>query len=138
MTVSENLDLVRSIYAAWERGDWSSAKWAHPEVEWVIADGPATGTVTGPAAMVQSWADWLDAWVEYQVEPEEYREIDQERVLVLVHRTGRGVTTGLEFGQLGAKAAHVFHIRNGQVTRLIVYADRELALADLGLAAESD
>jgi ketosteroid isomerase-like protein len=65
---------------------------------------------------------------------EGYRELDDERVLVLVHGTGKGKTSGLNLAQLmRANGANLFHIRGGKITRLVIYFDRERALADLGL-----
>jgi ketosteroid isomerase-like protein len=137
MASSPNLDVVRSIHAAWEHGDYShSAEWAHPEIEYVRADGPSPGSWTGPAGMAQGARADLEVWEGFRGEVEDYRELDGERVLVLVDYSGRGKTSGLELGQMRAKGAEVFHMRDGRVTRLVVYWDRERALADLGIAPE--
>ena|SRR5215204_445131 len=55
----ENLELVRSLYAAWERGDWGPIEWAYPQIQWVSADGPSPGTWTGLESMAEGWRDWL-------------------------------------------------------------------------------
>ena len=136
MTASANLDLVRSIYAAWERGDFSSAEWADPEIEFVIADGPSPGTWTGLSGLSEGHRAWLSAWEGFRSEAQEYRELDDERVLVLSRYSGRGKTSGLELGQMGAKGTGVAHVRDGKVTRLVWYTDRQRALTDLGLAPE--
>jgi ketosteroid isomerase-like protein len=135
---SANLDLVRSILAAWERGDYSSAEWAHPEIEFVLADGPSPGSWTGLAGMTEGTRDWLNAWEGFRHEVDEFRELDGERVLVLAHYSGRGKTSGLDVGQTRAKGANVFHVRDGKVTRIVYYLDRENALANLGLASEAE
>jgi ketosteroid isomerase-like protein len=133
---SANLDLVRSIFAAWERADWSSAEWAHPEIEFAIVDGPTPGSWTGVAAMAAGVRDFLSAWEEFRVAVDDYRELAGDRVLVLAHFSGRGKTSGLELGQMRTEGANLFHFRDGKVTRLVHYLVRERALAELGVGTE--
>ena len=132
--MSENLDLVRSIYTDWERGDFSSTDWADREIEFVIADGPAPGRWTGMAGMAAGFRDPLSAWEDFRAEADEYRELDNGSVLVLLRAGGgRGKTSGLDIGEMRTRGANVFHISGSKVTRLVVYLDRDQALAELGL-----
>ena len=127
---------MRSICADWGRGDFSSVQWAHPEIEYVIVGGVQPGTWMGVTSMVERWRDDLPDWEDLRVEADKYRELDDERVLVLVHRSGRGKTSGLELGQMRTLGAGLFHVRDGRVIRYVTYFDRERAFADLGLASD--
>jgi ketosteroid isomerase-like protein len=133
----QNLDLVRSIYAAWERGDFSSAVWADPAIEFGFDDGPGAGSVRGLTAMAEGFGDFLGTWEEWRVEAHEYRELDGEHVVVRHHVSARGKASGLEVGQMPAKEAGLFQLRDGKVTRLLFYWEYERMLADLGLVPEA-
>jgi ketosteroid isomerase-like protein len=131
----ENVDLVRSIYADWERGNFGETHWVDPDIECqFIGDTPSGGTSKGLDGMAAAWREWLSAWEEFQVEADEYRELDKDRVLVLCRFAGRGKTSGLEIGQVWTKGASAFQIQNGKVTKLLLYTDYQRALDDLSLS----
>ena len=88
--------------------------------------------------MVEGYREVMNAWEDYSGEAEGCRELDGERVLVLIHLRGRGKTSGLELGQVQPNAAGVFQVRDGKISKVALYWDRERALADLGLAPEAD
>ena len=52
------------------------------------------------AATAEGFREFLSTWEDYHVEAAEYRELDQERVLVLSWASGCGKTSGMELGQL--------------------------------------
>ncbi|HXW59816.1 MAG TPA: hypothetical protein VEJ23_10110 [Solirubrobacteraceae bacterium] len=131
---SRNLELVRSIAAAWGRGCYSSVEWADPEIEFVVADGPEPSRSTGRTGLAPMLLEFQKAWQEYHSEAIEYRELDDERVLVLTYASGLAKASGVQVGQM---RANLFHMRGGKVTRLVAYWNRERAFADLGLAPDS-
>ena len=131
--MSESLDLVRSIYADWERGVFTPGmEWAHPDIEFVNPDGPEPGAWRGVAEVRRAFRDFLGAWHGFTIEVEEYRELPDGRVLVLVRHKGRGKTSGIDLAEVGG-GANVLEIRDGEVSRLTAYWYRDNALADLGL-----
>jgi ketosteroid isomerase-like protein len=130
--VSENLDLVRSIYADWERGDYSRADWADPDIEYVMADGPDPHRRRGLASMAETLRGALSPWEGASQRADDLKELDDTRVLVLNSYAVSGKTSGVS---MRSKGANVFHIARGRVTKLVHYWDRDRALTDLGLKA---
>ena len=133
--MSQNVEIARSIFAAWERGNFGETHWVDPGLDFEsVSDHPFAASYKGLAEMATYWREWLEAWEELRVEALEYRELDEERVLVLGRFSGRGKTSGMEIGQIWPKAASLFHFQNGLVSKLVLYTDYRRALADLGLS----
>ena len=128
---SANVQFLRGIYEEWGRGDYSSAGWADPGIEFVLADGPNPGSWSGLPAMARAWGETITAFDHLSVMAEDYRELDDERVLVLTKNRGRGRTSGLDLGQMETRGANLFRIEDGRVTKLVLYFDRDIALAEL-------
>jgi len=82
----------------------------------------SSGT-TGIVEMGQRWRELMSVWEDYRTEPEEFRELDG----------GRGKASGVGIESMKMPGANVFEIRDGKVTALALYWNREDALADLGL-----
>ena len=127
----ENVEVVRSICEPWVRGDFDSVDWAHPEIEYVIADGLTPSRWTGVAGLAEGFRDFISAWERYSAEAEDYLEIDEEHILVPLQGTGRGRTSGVD---LSSRGANLFQIREGKVIRLVTYLDLAQALEAVGLS----
>jgi ketosteroid isomerase-like protein len=133
--MSENLDLVRSMFDGWARGELDPADWAHPDIEFEEPDGPDARSVKGIDALRQRIRDFLDKWKEWRMEAETVRELEDGRVLVLTRITGQGSTAGAQIGQTRAT---LLTFEDGKVVRYLTYWNRGHGLADFGLEELGD
>ena len=138
--MSANVELVRSIFERWEEGDFSSAEWADPEIQFAWADGPSPARWSGLVGMAEGMRELLSAWEGYRVRADAYEELDGERVLVIVQARGRGKTSGIELGDATGqvRGANVFALRDGLVTSIACYFGLDRAYADLGIEAHDE
>ncbi len=80
-----NMDLVRSIQERWDRGDFTWVDWADTDIE----------------------LQFENAWEGLRPEATEFREVDSERVLVLIQFKGRAKASGMRLGDVAARNASV-------------------------------
>lgn len=123
-----NVEIVKGIYAAWERGDFSSVDWADPEIEYSVP-GPE-GAERGIEAMSRSWREWLRVFKGFSVVPEEFHDAG-DQVVVIQKFAGEGRGSGISVEHLPGAA--VLTLRDGNVVRFRGYVDPDAALADAGV-----
>jgi ketosteroid isomerase-like protein len=112
--MSENLDLVRSIYADWERGDFDSTEWAHPDIEYVNPPGAIEpGTRRGLVAFSRAVESVFEGWDAWQMEAERLEGFG-DQVAVVVRYRARGRASGVEVE--GRESAR-WTVRDGKVVR---------------------
>jgi hypothetical protein len=129
---SANLELVRSIYTSWERGE--HRYWADPQIQYVTVGVSDSGPRHGAHA-VATFRGWLSAEIDWKATDHNYLELDRERVLVPYRLGSRGRGRGSSRGPARMEGATLFELRGHRVTRIVQYFDRDLAFAELGLGS---
>jgi ketosteroid isomerase-like protein len=74
-------------------------------------------------------ADWRDAWDDWQLEVDAFHDAG-DKVVVITRQRGRSKATGMA---VDMHFAQVFTLRDGQQTRMEMYADPAEALRAVGL-----
>jgi ketosteroid isomerase-like protein len=128
----ENVELVRSIIDAWNRGDYSAAlERVAPDVtaESTLG-GDLGGTYAGLPALQKWLARFWGSFVEFRTEIEEYIAVEDE-VVFAAHHYGRGKASGVA---VEMRNWQVFTVRDAQVVRYRVFPTKQEALEAVGLA----
>jgi uncharacterized protein len=119
-----NREIVETAFEAWARRDFDAVM-ALSDPELVVHDPERTGgTFRGHDAVMRFWAEWLENWRDYKVEPKEFIE-DGDEVFVASDQSGRASLTGIEVSQ---DLFQVFKLRDGVIVEVRIYADRAAAL----------
>jgi ketosteroid isomerase-like protein len=131
----ENVEVVRAALDAWNRS-WRDGD-PDPVLEMLDPDVVLdfSGYVLNPRVLEghegyrQLLAEVAELWAEVTFEVEEVVPTD-DGVLTLVVRRARGRASGVA---IESRVAQLFTLREGKITRMHAYSDREEALEAMGL-----
>jgi ketosteroid isomerase-like protein len=136
----ENVELVRQGYEAFNafmRGELtseSSLEAFDPQIEWdwharrTFPDLPQH--LRGSAEVIGFWEQLRSAWDDLTLEPVEFIEAPDDRVLTPVRWSARGRESGVP---LEAHFFQLFTIRDGQVRKAEIFRHHADALEAAGL-----
>jgi ketosteroid isomerase-like protein len=131
-----DVEVVRRSFGAWNRGDIEGfIALYHRDCEWDFSrfDGwPEESVYAGHSALRRLFEQWLSAWEDFHVEPQQLRAVGDNRVLAQARTFSRGKKSGAyvespPFYQLCT-------LREGKVLRVTNYTDPDEALEAAGLS----
>ena len=136
----QNVDLVRSLYAAGETMSLEDlraalpaliAEYADPEIEWI--EGPDrvdARTYRGHEGVREALGHWYEDFSEYSYDLREIVDYG-DHVLVIGREEGRGATSG---ATVADESLYLFTVRDGKIVRFRGFSDRDEALRAAGRA----
>jgi ketosteroid isomerase-like protein len=130
----ENVEIVRRVYEAFNREGLDAAfEHLHPDFEYDLsaAIGPYAGMYSGRETVRKMLEDFFSAWEYMHVEPEDFIDVGDDRVLVPTRGRGRGKGSGIE---IEGRPSAIWTVRDGQLIRGAVFNDRAEALEAAGLS----
>jgi ketosteroid isomerase-like protein len=132
----ENVEIVKRVYEVLAQGvdehalrSLVAAGLASPDAELDLSTAYPDGPVVRMATLSEFFAS-LPWGNSTRFEPESFRAVGSDRVLVFIRAHGTGTGSGVE---VEARGAHLITMRDGRVVRTESYTDRAKALAAAGL-----
>jgi ketosteroid isomerase-like protein len=126
-----NVEIVRNLYEAWNRGDTPSAlALIDPEIEVEKTQGGFNeGTYRGHAGLSQVLQDFWDQFEFDRSEVKEYMDAKGDVLTAVIHH-GRGKGSGIEVEMWHW---NLWTLRDGKIVRLQLFLDRAEAMRAAGL-----
>ena len=130
--VSQNVDIVRAMLDAFNRGDVRGfLDMCDPDIEWDLSQRLIDpGTYHGRTGIEEFFEQQLEAWEDAPTMEVEDLIDAGDQVVAFVRVHGRGKASG---ATVDARIAQVWTISDGKATRLEYHGDRREALKVAGL-----
>jgi ketosteroid isomerase-like protein len=126
----ENVEIVRRVYDALNRGDWDAVfRDMHPDVEVTLQRGPGAGAHRGREVVQGFLQDYIETFESMVFEPEELLEHGDEVVVLLTRRARpKGGS-----GEMVVRNGHIWTVRDGSILSMKSFPDPDHALEAAGL-----
>jgi ketosteroid isomerase-like protein len=128
----ENVEEARRLVAAFnDRDPDTFASHTTPDFEWITSMAAVEGEVFAGRDGIDTYFGRMEeAWDEFLTLADEYRDLG-DRVLLQGRLEGRGRMSGV---LLSVPLDILFDLRDGRISRMHSFLDREEALRTAGLA----